>query len=94
MIGLIWKKVVKYTWKQTQIISETSLVIAQTIPYSNTSYNSMAIYWILIELSWINDVLLALCPDIPGSSHSWFVPGIRVQRVDVVLHEIFPVSVM
>jgi hypothetical protein len=37
MIGSIRKKVVKYTWKQTQIISKTSLVLAQTIPFSNAS---------------------------------------------------------
>jgi hypothetical protein len=61
MIGLIQKKVVKYTWKQTQIISKTSFVTAQTILF-RTQVKSMAIYCILIERSWINDVLLALVP--------------------------------
>jgi hypothetical protein len=49
MMGLIRKKVVKYTWKQTQIISKTSLVIAQTIAFRNTSeqYDRLFnIYWI------------------------------------------------
>jgi hypothetical protein len=42
--------------------------------------NSMAIYWILIKLSWINDVLhlhLSQYSRIPGYSHSWFVPENR-----------------
>jgi hypothetical protein len=50
---------------ETQIISKTNLVIAQTIPF-RTQVKSMAIYWILIELSWINDVLLALVPVFRG----------------------------